>query len=119
MPSLIINVNFIYSITNQCIKNVFPYFIEYANKYYDTKQPWVLYKQEDKTEFNNVMATCAFIIANLSNLFSPFMPFSAEKIRKYLKIDTPVVWETIDFKGGQNFGKFEPLFTRISEKDIE
>ena len=93
--------------------------VECANKYYDTKQPWVLYKQEDKTEFNNVMATCAFIIANLSNLFSPFMPFSAERIRKYLKIDTPVVWETIDFKGGQNFGKFEPLFTRISETDIE
>ena len=93
--------------------------VEEANKYYDTKQPWLLFKNEDKTEFNNVIATCAFVIANLSSLFNPFMPFSSQKIRDYLKIEDAIKWEVVEFEGGKNFGKFEPLFQRLNVKDFQ
>ncbi len=92
--------------------------VEIANKYYDTKQPWVLFKAEDKTEFNNCIFTCVQIIANLSNLFEPFMPFSAKKIREYLKLSDKPVWNYIEAEVDRNFGKIEPLFTRLTEKDV-
>ena len=60
--------------------------VEYANKYYDEAKPWIQ-KKEDIDGFNNTIYTCSVIIANLSNLFEPFMPKSCEKIRKYLGID--------------------------------
>lgn len=91
--------------------------ISEANKFYDTKQPWVLAKNQDKTEFNNVIATCAFVIANLAILMEPFMPFSSKKLKDYLGIETSK-WEVQNFKGGKNFGKFEPLFARMTDKDV-
>lgn len=98
-----------------CIFNL----IEKCNKYFDEKQPWVLFKNEDKTEFNNTIATCAFAIANLSNLLMPFIPFCCEKIRNYLKITETPTWKTVEFSGAENLGKFEPLFQRLTEKDLE
>ncbi len=92
--------------------------VEDANKYYDTMQPWVLYKNEDKTAFNNCIYTCVQIIANLSNLFEPFMPFSAQKIREYLKLNNKPTWNYIEAETGKNFGKFEALFTRLTDKDV-
>ncbi len=93
--------------------------VEDCNKYFDQKEPWVLFKNDDKTLFNNVIATCVFAIANFSNLLMPFIPFSCEKIRKYLKVSDNPVWKVIEFNGGENFGKFEPLFNRLTEKDFE
>ncbi len=96
--------------------NIFE-FASIANKYYDTKAPWVLFKQEDKTEFNNVMSTCLYVIANLSVLFEPFMPFSSKKLQDYLGIKQ-TEWKPVDFVGEKTFGKFEPLFCRLTEKDV-
>ena len=90
--------------------------VDISNKYYDTKKPWVLFK-EDSKEFNNVMATCAFVIANLSVLFEPFMPLSSQKLRNYLNINN-IKWDVVDFVGGKNFGKFEPLFKRLTSDDV-
>ena len=91
--------------------------VDTANKYYDNEKPWVLFKEDDKTKFNNVMATCVFVIANLSILFEPFMPFSSKKLREYLKINK-TTWDVVDFVGGKNFGKFEPLFKRLTSDDV-
>ena len=90
--------------------------VDEANKYYDEQQPWIAFK-EDKEKFNNCIYTCVQIIANLGNLMEPFMPFSAEKIRKYLGIEKPV-WNFVTVECGKNFGKFEVLFTRLTEKDV-
>ncbi len=92
--------------------------VDFANKFYDTKQPWLLFKQEDKTAFNDVIASCCFIIANLANLFEPFMPFSSAKLKKYLQLSTESNWKLQEFQGGKNLGKFEPLFSRLTEKDV-
>ncbi len=92
--------------------------VENANKFYDTQKPWLLFKEEDKTAFNNVMATCAYVIANLSVLFEPFMPFCCKKIQKHFNICAEK-WQPIDFVGGKNFGVFETMFSRLSKEDFE
>lgn len=85
--------------------------IENGNKYYDERKPWEQ-KKENLEEFNNTIYTCTNLIANLSNLFEPFMPESSAKVRKYLKIEKPV-WEKIVVPSGLKLENIEPLFTRI------
>lgn len=83
-----------------------------ANKYYDEKKPWVLAKEEDKTEFNNVIFTCAHIIANLGNLLEPFMPKTAKKIRDIFG-NTNYCWKAMEIEGEISLEKIEPLFVRV------
>jgi methionyl-tRNA synthetase len=85
--------------------------VENANKYYDEQRPWIQ-KKEDINGFNNTIYTCTNIIANLSNLFEPFMPKSCKKIREYLKIDKPC-WNKINLTEEVNLENIEPLFNRI------
>ena len=85
--------------------------VETANKYYDDRQPWVQ-KNENIDEFKNTIYTCAVIIANLANLFEPFMPEACRKIRKYLGIND-AKWEFINIEEDIKLEGIEPLFTRI------
>lgn len=90
--------------------------VDAGNKYYDTKEPWKLFK-ENRKEFDNVIFTCVQLIANLSNLFEPFMPFAAGKIREFLHIERNK-WEYISVDCGKDFGAIEPLFSRLTDKDV-
>ena len=85
--------------------------VETANKYYDEQKPWVQ-KKENIQEFNNTIYTCAVIIANLANIFEPFMPSASAKIRKYLNIQEKS-WKLIEPAIGLKLENIEPLFTRI------
>lgn len=85
--------------------------VEIANKYYDDQKPWIQ-KKENMEEFNNTIYTCAVIIANLSNIFEPFMPNTCEKIRKYLNIESKS-WGLIEPKVGIKLENIEPLFDRM------
>ena len=84
--------------------------LDYANKYYDDKKPWIQFK-ENKNEFDNIIYTCAVIIANISNVIEPFMPKTAEKIRNYLKIEQKT-WNYIDIQEEVKLKNIEPLFER-------
>ena len=86
--------------------------VEYANKYYDENKPWIQ-KKENIEEFNNTIYTCANIIANLSNLFEPFMPEACSKIRAYLNLPKQK-WEYVEITENINLSNIEPLFTRIA-----
>ncbi len=90
--------------------------VDIGNKYYDTQEPWKLFK-EDKAKFNDVIYTCVQIIANLGNLIDPFMPFAAKKIRDFLGLDK-AKWEYTSVDCDRDFGTIEPLFTRLTEKDV-
>lgn len=85
--------------------------VEIANKYYDEQKPWVQ-KKEDIEGFNNTIYTCSVIIANLANIFEPFMPNACKKIRKYLDLHEKS-WKLIEPKKGLKLENIEPLFTRI------
>ena len=84
-----------------------------TNKYYDEQQPWVKAKQEDKQPFFNVIASCAYVIGNLSNLFAPFMPATCEKLKTFLQLPKDVTWQEIFVQDGIDVSNIEPLFTRV------
>lgn len=87
--------------------------VEKANKYYDTQEPWKQIKENEEA-FNNTIYTCANIIANLSNLFSPIMPATTDKIREYLELPEGK-WEPIYLENEIDLTSknIEPLFERI------
>jgi methionyl-tRNA synthetase len=87
--------------------------IELGNKYFDERKPWVQIK-EDINAFNDTIYTCAYLIANLSNLIEPFMPKSAKKIREYLSLEGTPSWNLIEtFNTKIDVSSIEPLFTRM------
>ena len=85
--------------------------VEVANKYYDEQKPWIQ-RKENVEEFNNTIFTCATIIANLSNIFEPFMPRACVKIREYLHIDEKT-WDLIIPKANIKLENIETLFERM------
>lgn len=88
-------------------------FVELANKYYDTREPWKQ-RKENEEEFYNTIFTCANIIANLSNLFEPIMPQTSNSIRKYLDLSEPT-WKPIYLENEIDLTNKEivPLFERL------
>ena len=90
--------------------------LDEANRYYDTQKPWVQAK-EDIDGFNNTIYTCSNIIANLSNLFEPFMPETCSKVRKYLNLPE-ASWNYVEVEKGLNLENIEPLFARMTEKEL-
>ena len=85
--------------------------LDFANKYYDEQKPWIQYK-ENIEEFNNTMYTCVNLIANISNMIEAFMPETARKIRKMLKIEK-CTWDYIEIKNDTILDNIEPLFERM------
>ena len=91
--------------------------VEAGNKYFDETQPWILFKQEDKSAFNDVIYTCSYIIANLGNLMEPFIPFAAAKIREAVGKDK-AIWQPVDLQAGQSVEHLPVLFVRMTDKDV-
>lgn len=82
-----------------------------GNKYYDENEPWVKVK-ENIAEFNKITYTCVYIMANLSNLLNPFIPESADKIKKILNLPE-YKWEEVILRGDIQITDLELLFNRI------
>ncbi|GAB4074303.1 methionine--tRNA ligase [Barrientosiimonas marina] len=91
-------------------------FIRYANKYFDEEQPWIQIK-EDIPSCNDTMASCVYIIANLSKLLSPFLPFSSKKVQEMLNLNSSG-WEEL-LVSGIVLNDVKPLFERIDNNRIE
>lgn len=82
-----------------------------GNKYYDENEPWVKVK-DDIEAFNNITYTCVYMMANLSNLLNPFMPQTANKIKKMLNLKD-FKWEEYLIKGDIKINDLDLLFHRI------
>ena len=87
--------------------------VNLTNKFYDEAKPWVQAKEEDKTEFNNTIYSCAYVIANLTNLFEPIMPATCQKLREFLGLTKQPAWEEVKPASGVSLEKVEALFSRI------
>ena len=85
--------------------------VEYGNKYYDERKPWEQ-KKNDLKSFNDTIYTCATLIANLSNLYEPFMPSSSEVIRKYLEIKE-ATWHKISIKPNIKIENVQMIFKKF------
>lgn len=92
-------------------------FIRSANKYFDQEQPWATVKNDEK-KCKNTLYTCVQIIANLSNLLSPFIPFSCRKIKELLQIKENK-WKYSEVSPFQPIKQAEILFERIDKQKIE
>lgn len=87
-----------------------------ANKYFDIREPWAKIKI-DQQHANNTLRTCCYIIANLSQLLEPFLPFSAKKIREMLQISA-INWQESETLP-EKIIQIKPLFERIDIAKIE
>ena len=85
--------------------------VECGNKYYDERKPWEQ-KKNDLKSFNDTIYTCANLIANLSNLYEPFMPSSSEVIRKYLEIKE-ATWHKIIIKPNIKIENVQMIFKKF------
>lgn len=98
----------------EAIEEIFE-LIRFANSYYDSQKPWKT-RTEDIDKCRKAIADCTYLIANISQLLYPFLPFSSEKIAKWLKIDlsfNEIIPEAVIITED-----IKILFLRIEESDI-
>lgn len=91
-------------------------FVRGANKFFDAEQPWITRTEDEKT-CQNTLYQCVQIIANLSILLEPFLPFSSEKVRGWLNVN--LAWEPASVPFGYQLPEVEILFQRIDKNVIE
>lgn len=91
-------------------------FVRSANRFFDTQQPWIT-RNTDKRACDNTLYQCVQIIANLAVLLQPFLPFSSEKVRGWLRLSSK--WERQSIPTGFQLPEVEILFQRIDKKVIE
>jgi len=96
-------------------------FAHLGNKYLAETEPWKTIKTDiDRTA--SILNTALQLVANLSIVFEPFLPFSAEKIRRFLRIET-VSWNRLGdadiLPVGHELGQSELLFEKIEDDVIE
>ena len=79
-------------------------FIRNANKFFDAEQPWIT-RNTNKIACDNTL------------LLSPFLPFSSEKVLKWLGLSNK--WKRQHVESGYLLPEVEILFHRIDRKVIE
>ncbi len=90
-----------------------------GNRYFDYSKPWELNKT-DNERLSTVMWVTTSLIANLGLLSEPVIPFTAEKIRNFLKIKE-YRWDELGnslISQGAILGKTEILFEPVSSEKI-
>ncbi len=89
-----------------------------GNKYYDDQKPWVQVV-ENIEDFNNTTYTCVYMMANMANLFSPFIPSTCEKIQDKLGLDKDVCWGEVSIGKDLKVLNNELLFERLKLEEIQ
>ena len=89
-----------------------------GNKYYDDKKPWIQVV-ENIEEFNNTTYTCVYMMANIANLFSPFIPSSCEKIQDKLGLEKNISWGEIKIGKDLKVLNNDLLFERLKLEEIQ
>lgn len=92
-----------------------------GNKYLADTEPWKIIKT-DPERVKTIINVALQITANLAVVFEPFLPFTAEKLFKFLNI-TPLKWSSAGgceiLPAGHLINKPEILFTKIEDEKVE
>ena len=92
-----------------------------GNKYLADTEPWKLAKT-DMDRVATILHISLQLVANLSIAFEPFLPFSSEKLRKMLNMET-FSWEQLGstdlLEAGHVLNKAELLFEKIEDDAIQ
>lgn len=99
----------------QALNEVFD-FIREANKYFDSQAPWKQVK-ENVQEADKTLATCVYIIVNITQLLHPFLPYSTKQVQEMLSLEE-LGWQEIS-NLPQHVSKVTPLFARIDTGKME
>jgi methionyl-tRNA synthetase len=112
------------SIESYRFREALGYYLDLArlgNKYLQDNEPWKVIK-EDKNRVATVLHLSLQIVANLAILGEPFLPHSAEKIRKMLNLNT-LTWDfggRVDLlKTGEAIQNQGLLFEKIEDSVID
>ena len=93
-----------------------------GNKYLADTEPWKLAKTNmDRTA--TVLHVALQIAANLAIAFEPFLPFSSEKLKTMLNMDSSIGWEDLGridlLSAGNPLGEVSLLFEKIEDATIQ
>ena len=88
-----------------------------GNRYFDYQAPWTSFKT-DRAKCDTTINVCSRVIASLSLTLEPFLPFTAEKIKKLIQIQSKTWDDSANPKFGKSLGPISILFPKIEEKII-
>ena len=92
-----------------------------GNKYLAEAEPWKIAKT-DMERTSTILNIALQITANLSIVIEPFLPFSAEKLRKFIDVES-LGWEQLGsfnlLNEGHALGISELLFDKIEDEQVE
>lgn len=94
-----------------------------GNKYLADEEPWKAIK-ENPDRVQTQMYVALQIAAALSSLCEPFLPFTATKLSRILKIENKIDWKTVSetselIDAGHQIGEAELLFAKIEDEEIQ
>lgn len=96
-----------------------------GNKYLAEEEPWKEIKT-DPERVQTIMYVALQVAKGLSVLSEPFLPFTAEKLRKMLHVEKAGTgaWEEVGkekslLPAGHAIGKAELLFSKVEDKEIQ
>jgi methionyl-tRNA synthetase len=100
----------------EALEFIFQY-VRLSNKFFDECKPWVQW-HENREACGRTLHACVQMIANLAQLLQPFIPFSCDKIRKFLGLGQPE-WQLTFVPANRQIEGLELLFERIDTGRIE
>ena len=93
-----------------------------GNKYLADTEPWKLAKT-DMSRVATILNIALQIAANLTIVFSPFLPFSSEKLLRMLDVNEAFSWDNLGsmelLSVGHQIATAELLFEKIEDSTIE
>ena len=92
-----------------------------GNKYLAETEPWKLIKTNPE-RVKNIMYIAMQITAGISQVFEPFLPYTAAKIRKLInfeKVDWDLIAKCKILEVGHQINKAELLFSKIEDEQIQ
>lgn len=92
--------------------------VRFANKYFDEKRPWITIR-ENPDDCGHTLFNLVQIIANLSILLEPFIPFSCGSTREMLNFTEDTGWKPAAVEAGRRLKKPVILFQRLDRKVAE
>ena len=92
-----------------------------GNKYITECEPWKVWKTDPK-RVETILNISLQLVANLAIAFEPFLPFSSEKLRKMINMesfDWSQLGQTDLLQAGHQLAEPELLFEKIDDEVIE
>ncbi|MGA7678382.1 MAG: methionine--tRNA ligase [Dehalococcoidia bacterium] len=91
-----------------------------ANRYLDDKAPWKAIKQDSQASATAIYVALS-VLAALKTVLYPFLPFSSERLHKFLGFDGSIEtngWQVQSPVPGQKLLAPEPLFHKLDDSIV-